>query len=94
MHDLVSGTGCEKARTRVGRGERLKAAHLPARYHAVQRRVIRCAQVLKAAIPLYMRLPKFARLQEPLFKVEFQVVNLDKVACFPAGAKSPSRQFA
>ena len=42
-------------------------------------------------MPLHMRLPKLKGFKNP-FKVEFQVVNLDRLtSCSPRAARSASR---
>ena len=86
VHHLRPAPGAKSAKIRVGRGEggrRGKTAgrgtkgtkaryQVPARFEGGQ-------------MPLHMRLPKLKGFKNP-FRVEFQVVNLDRLASlFPEG---------
>ena len=85
MHDLKPAPGAKKDRTRIGRGEGSKgktagrgAKGQTKRYHV--RPGFEGGQ-----LPLYMRLPKLRGFKNP-FRVEFQVINIAKLAeVFPAG---------
>ncbi|MBT1169931.1 MULTISPECIES: 50S ribosomal protein L15 [Bifidobacterium] len=87
MHDLKPAPGANRDRIRVGRGEGSKgktagrgAKGQTKRYHV--RPGFEGGQ-----LPLYMRLPKLRGFKNP-FKVEFQVVNIAKLAeVFPQGGE-------
>src|ERR687884_85919 len=85
VHHLRPAPGAKTAKTRVGRGEASKGktagrgtkgskarGQVPDRFEGGQ-------------MPLHMRLPKLKGFKNP-FRVEYQVVNLDKLgALFPDG---------
>ena len=85
IHHLRPAPGAKTAKTRVGRGEGSKGKtagrgtkgskarnQIPARFEGGQ-------------MPIHMRLPKLKGFKNP-FKVEFQVVNLDRISeLFPEG---------
>jgi large subunit ribosomal protein L15 len=85
VHHLRPAPGAKTAKTRVGRGEASKGktagrgtkgskarGQVPERFEGGQ-------------MPLHMRLPKLRGFKNP-FRVEYQVVNLDKLAAlYPAG---------
>src|SRR5665809_32298 len=82
LHHLRPAPGAKTAKTRVGRGEASKGKtagrgtkgtyQVPASFEGGQ-------------MPLHMRLPKLKGFKNP-FKVEFQVVNLDRLSeLFPDG---------
>ena len=87
LHHLRPAPGAKTAKTRVGRGEGSKGKtagrgtkgtgarkNVPARFEGGQ-------------MPLHMRLPKLKGFKNP-FKVEFQVVNLDRIGeLFPDGGE-------
>jgi large subunit ribosomal protein L15 len=88
VHHLRPAPGAKTAKTRVGRGEagtRGKTAgrgtkgskargQVPARFEGGQ-------------MPIHMRLPKLKGFKNP-FRVEYQVVNLDKLsALYPDGGE-------
>jgi large subunit ribosomal protein L15 len=85
LHHLRPAPGAKTAKTRVGRGEGSKGKTAgrgtkgtSARYQVPER-------FEGGAMPLHMRLPKLRGFKNP-FKVEFQVVNLDKLsALYPEG---------
>jgi len=84
-HHLRPATGAKTAKTRVGRGDGSKGktagrgtkgskarGRVPARFEGGQ-------------MPLHMRLPKLKGFKNP-FRVEYQVVNLDRLAAlYPSG---------
>jgi large subunit ribosomal protein L15 len=75
LHHLRPAPGAKTAKTRVGRGEASKAK---ARYQVP-------ASFEGGQMPIHMRLPKLKGFKNP-FKVEFQVVNLDRISeLFPEG---------
>src|SRR3982751_1743050 len=73
LHNLRPAPGARTAKTRVGRGEGTKARYqVPSAFEGGQ-------------MPIHMRLPKLKGFKNP-FKVEFQVVNLDRLGeLFPEG---------
>jgi large subunit ribosomal protein L15 len=87
VHHLRPAPGAKTAKTRVGRGEASKGktagrgtkgskarGQVPDRFEGGQ-------------MPLHMRLPKLKGFKNP-FRVEYQVVNLDKLgALFPEGGE-------
>ena len=79
MHDLRPAPGAKKARTRVGRGEGSKGKTSGRGTKGTKARYQVRPGFEGGQLPLYMRLPKLRGFRNP-FKVEFQVVNLDKVA--------------
>ena len=85
VHHLRPAEGAKTAKTRVGRGEASKGKTAgrgtkgtKARYQVHQR-------FEGGQMPLHMRLPKLRGFKNP-FRVEYQVVNLDKLAAlYPEG---------
>jgi len=87
VHHLRPAPGAKTAKTRVGRGEGSKGKtagrgtkgskarnQIPDRFEGGQ-------------LPLHMRLPKMKGFRNP-FRVEFQVVNLDRLGeLFPNGGE-------
>ena len=85
LHHLRPAPGAKKAKTRLGRGEASKGKtagrgtkgskarnQIPARFEGGQ-------------MPIHMRLPKLRGFKNPA-RVEYQVVNLDKLAeLYPSG---------
>ena len=87
MHDLRPAPGAKKARTLVGRGEGSKGKTSGRGTKGTKARYQVRPGFEGGQLPLYMRLPKLRGFRNP-FKVEFQVVNLDKVAeLFPKGGE-------
>ncbi|HZA87848.1 MAG TPA: 50S ribosomal protein L15 [Acidimicrobiales bacterium] len=85
-HHLRPAPGAKTAKTRVGRGEagaRGKTAGRGTKGSKARGTV--SARFEGGQMPLHMRLPKLKGFRNP-FRVEFQVVNLDKLASlYPAG---------
>lgn len=85
MHHLRPAPGAKTAKTRVGRGEASKGKTAGrgtkgtgARYQVPER-------FEGGQMPLHMRLPKLRGFKNP-FRVEFQVVNLEKLSSlYPDG---------
>lgn len=85
VHHLRPAPGAKTAKTRVGRGEGSKGKTAgrgtkgqKARYQVPER-------FEGGQMPLHMRLPKLRGFKNP-FRVEYQVVNLDKLAeLYPEG---------
>jgi large subunit ribosomal protein L15 len=85
-HHLRPAPGAKTAKTRVGRGEagaRGKTAGRGTKGSKARGTV--SARFEGGQMPLHMRLPKLKGFRNP-FRVEFQVVNLDKLASlYPKG---------
>jgi large subunit ribosomal protein L15 len=85
-HHLRPAPGAKTAKTRVGRGEagaRGKTAGRGTKGSKARSTV--SARFEGGQMPLHMRLPKLKGFRNP-FRVEFQVVNLDKLASlYPKG---------
>ena len=93
MHDLRPAPGAKKARTRVGRGEGSKGKTSGRGTKGTKARYQVRPGFEGGQLPLYMRLPKLRGFRNP-FKVEFQVINLDKVAeLFPKGGEVTVEAF-
>jgi large subunit ribosomal protein L15 len=87
LHHLRPAPGAKKAKTRVGRGEGSKGKTAGRGTKGTGSRYQVPAGFEGGALPLYMRLPKLRGFKSP-FKVEFQVVNLDRLAeLFPDGGE-------
>ncbi|QCU77486.1 50S ribosomal protein L15 [Citricoccus sp. SGAir0253] len=85
VHDLRPAPGSKKAKTRVGRGEGSKGKTAGRGTKGTSARYQVKAGFEGGQLPLQMRLPKLRGFKNP-FKVEYQVVNLDKLSAhFPAG---------
>jgi large subunit ribosomal protein L15 len=86
LHHLRPAPGAKTAKTRVGRGEggsRGKTAGRGTKGTKARGQVP--ARLEGGQMPLHMRLPKLKGFQNP-FRVEFQVVNLDKLGeLYPEG---------
>jgi len=85
LHNLAPAPGAKKAKTRVGRGEGSKGKTAGRGTKGTKARYQVSAAFEGGQMPLHMRLPKLKGFKNP-FKVEFQVVNLDKLSeLFPEG---------
>lgn len=85
LHHLRPAPGAKTAKTRVGRGEASKGKTAGRGTKGTKARYQVSAAFEGGQTPLHMRLPKFKGFKNP-FKVEFQVVNLDRLgALFPEG---------
>ncbi|MDI3331526.1 MAG: 50S ribosomal protein L15 [Micrococcus sp.] len=85
VHDLRPAPGAKTAKTRVGRGEASKGKTAGRGTKGTKARYQVKAGFEGGQLPLQMRLPKLRGFKNP-FKVEYQVVNLDKLSeHFPAG---------
>jgi large subunit ribosomal protein L15 len=86
LHHLRPAPGAKTAKTRVGRGEggtRGKTAGRGTKGTKARSQVP--ARLEGGQMPLHMRLPKLKGFHNP-FRVEFQVVNLDKLSeLYPEG---------
>ncbi len=85
LHDLRPAKGAKKARIRVGRGEGSKGKTAGRGTKGTKARYQVPVAFEGGQMPIHMRLPKLKGFRNP-FKVEFQVVNLDKLSeLFPEG---------
>ena len=85
VHHLRPAPGAKTAKTRVGRGEASKGKTAGRGTKGTKARYQVPASFEGGQMPLHMRLPKLKGFKNP-FRVEFQVVNLDKLGeLFPEG---------
>ena len=85
LHHLRPAPGARTAKTRVGRGEASKGKTAGRGTKGTKARYQVPGAFEGGQMPLHMRLPKLKGFKNP-FKVEFQVVNLDRIgALFPEG---------
>ncbi|MFB9312640.1 50S ribosomal protein L15 [Nocardioides plantarum] len=85
LHHLRPAPGAKKAKTRVGRGEGSKGKTSGRGTKGTKARYQVPVAFEGGQMPIHMRLPKLKGFRNP-FRVEFQVVNLDKLGTlFPEG---------
>ena len=85
VHHLRPAPGARTAKTRVGRGEGSKGKTAGRGTKGTKARYQVPASFEGGQMPIHMRLPKLRGFRNP-FRVEFQVVNLDRIgALFPDG---------
>ncbi|MGZ0711753.1 50S ribosomal protein L15 (plasmid) [Coraliomargarita sp. W4R53] len=85
VHHLRPVPGSNKAKTRVGRGEGSKGKTSGRGTKGQKARYQVKAGFEGGQMPLHMRTPKLRGFKNP-FRVEYQVVNLDKLAeLYPSG---------
>jgi large subunit ribosomal protein L15 len=85
VHHLRPATGAKKARTRVGRGEGSKGKTAGRGTKGTKARYQVRPGFQGGQLPLHMRAPKLRGFKNP-FRVEYQVVNLEKLAeLYPVG---------
>jgi large subunit ribosomal protein L15 len=85
LHHLRPAAGAKTAKTRVGRGEASKGKTAGRGTKGTGARKNTPAGFEGGQMPIHMRLPKLKGFKNP-FKVEFQVVNLDRISdLFPEG---------
>jgi large subunit ribosomal protein L15 len=85
VHHLRPAPGAKTAKMRVGRGEGSKGKTAGRGTKGTKARYQVSAGFEGGQMPLHMRLPKLRGFKNP-FRVEYQVVNLDKLsALFPEG---------
>jgi large subunit ribosomal protein L15 len=85
LHHLRPAPGAKTAKTRVGRGEGSKGKTAGRGTKGTGARYQVPAGFEGGQMPIHMRLPKLKGFKNP-FKVEFQVVNLDRISSlFPEG---------
>ena len=87
LHHLRPAPGAKTAKTRVGRGEGSKGKTAGRGTKGTKARYQVPVAFEGGQMPIHMRLPKLKGFKNP-FKVEFQVVNLDRInTLFPEGGK-------
>lgn len=87
LHHLRPAAGAKTAKTRVGRGEASKGKTAGRGTKGTKARYQVPARFEGGQMPIHMRLPKLRGFKNP-FRVEYQVVNLDKLQqLFPDGGK-------
>ncbi|WP_426246180.1 50S ribosomal protein L15 [Nocardioides sp. LHG3406-4] len=87
LHHLRPAPGAKTAKTRVGRGEGSKGKTAGRGTKGTKARYQVPVAFEGGQMPLHMRLPKLKGFRNP-FKVEFQVVNLDRLGeLFPEGGE-------
>jgi large subunit ribosomal protein L15 len=87
VHHLRPAPGAKTAKTRVGRGEGSKGKTAGRGTKGTKARYQVPAAFEGGQMPLHMRLPKLKGFKNP-FKVQYQVVNLDRIAAlFPEGGE-------
>ena len=85
VHHLRPAQGAKTAKTRVGRGEGSKGKTAGRGTKGTKARYQVPVAFEGGQMPIHMRLPKLKGFKNP-FKVEFQVVNLDRInELFPDG---------
>jgi large subunit ribosomal protein L15 len=87
LHHLRPAPGAKTAKTRVGRGEASKGKTAGRGTKGTKARYQVPAAFEGGQMPIHMRLPKLKGFKNP-FRVEFQVVNLDRLGeLFPEGGQ-------
>lgn len=85
LHHLHPAPGAKTAKTRVGRGEGSKGKTAGRGTKGTKARYQVPVAFEGGQMPIHMRLPKLKGFKNP-FRVEFQVVNLDRLGeLFPDG---------
>jgi large subunit ribosomal protein L15 len=87
VHHLRPAPGAKTAKTRVGRGEgsKGKTAGRGTKGSGARRGIPENFE--GGQMPMHMRIPKLRGFKNP-FRVEFQIVNLDRIsALFPEGGQ-------
>jgi large subunit ribosomal protein L15 len=94
LHHLRPAPGSKTAKTRVGRGEGSKGKTAGRGTKGTKARNQVPASFEGGQMPIHMRLPKLKGFKNP-FKVEFQVVNLDRIGeLFPEGGEVTVEELA
>ena len=87
VHHLRPAPGAHKAKNRVGRGEGSKGKTAGRGTKGTKARYQVPDRFEGGQMPIHMRLPKLRGFTNP-FRVEYQVVNLDRLsALFPEGGE-------
>jgi len=85
LHHLRPAPGAKTAKNRVGRGQGSKGKTAGRGTKGTSARYQVPLGFEGGQVPIHMRLPKLGGFKNP-FRVEFQVVNLDRIAAlFPDG---------
>ena len=85
LHHLRPAPGAKTAKNRVGRGQGSKGKTAGRGTKGTKARYQVPVGFEGGQVPIHMRLPKLGGFKNP-FRVEFQVVNLDRIAAlFPDG---------
>ncbi|MGI8953798.1 MAG: 50S ribosomal protein L15 [Nocardioidaceae bacterium] len=85
LHHLRPAPGARTAKNRVGRGQGSKGKTAGRGTKGTSARYQVPVGFEGGQVPIHMRLPKLGGFKNP-FRVEFQVVNLDRIAAlFPDG---------
>jgi large subunit ribosomal protein L15 len=85
LHHLRPAPGSKTAKTRVGRGQGGKGKTAGRGTKGTKARSQVPARFEGGQMPIHMRLPKLKGFQNP-FRVEYQVVNLDRLtSLYPEG---------
>ncbi len=93
LHHLRPAPGAKTSKTRVGRGEASKGKTAGRGTKGSKARNQIPAAFEGGQMPIHMRLPKLKGFKNP-FKVEFQVVNLDRIGqLFPEGGEVTVEQL-
>jgi large subunit ribosomal protein L15 len=88
LHDLRPAPGAHKPKQRLGRGEGSKGKTAGRGTKGTKARYQVPVGFEGGQVPLQRRLPKLKGFSNALFKTEYQVVNLGRVAeLFPAGSE-------
>ncbi len=94
LHHLRPAPGAKTARTRVGRGAGGKGKTAGRGTKGTKARGQVPASFEGGQMPVHMRLPKLKGFTNP-FRVEFQVVNLDRIAVlYPDGGEVTAEDLA
>ncbi len=94
LHHLRPAPGARTAKTRVGRGSASKGKTAGRGTKGSKARGSVPAGFEGGQIPIHMRLPKLRGFQNP-FRVEYQVVNLDRIAAlYPHGGEVSAQSLA
>ena len=87
LHHLRPAPGAKTAKNRVGRGEGSKGKTAGRGTKGTKARYQVPVAFEGGQMPIHMRLPKLKGFKNPI-KVEFQVVNLDRISeLFPEGGQ-------
>ncbi|HEV3380121.1 MAG TPA: 50S ribosomal protein L15 [Trebonia sp.] len=88
IHDLQPAPGAHKAKTRVGRGEASKGKTAGRGTKGTKARYQVPLGFEGGQMPLNRRVPKLKGFSNALFKTEYQVVNVGRLAeLFPQGGE-------
>jgi large subunit ribosomal protein L15 len=88
LHDLRPAPGAHKTKQRLGRGEGSKGKTAGRGTKGTKARYQVPVGFEGGQVPLQRRLPKLKGFSNAMFKTEYQVVNLGRLAeLFPAGSE-------